>query len=286
MADTINFDLNQLDLITLATLSQLPAITDTAGLTIDGSSVNITISGAEQHRVFWVDRGAKLTLNRLTVANGLVPLEGTATAGGGIYSEGTLEVSNSTISDNSVDPDGEGSGIFHGSEVTMWNTIVANNLGSDNCIDTVTAGGNNLDSGISCGFSAANNSQSGTLNPSTGEVTPLDPKLGPLDDNGGPTETHALLAGSPAINKGNNAFALDPNGNPLQFDQRGLGFARIVGPAVDHAVDIGAFEVQGLGEEPPPAGEPEDKQACKKGGYEEFGFKNQGQCIKAVNHAG
>jgi hypothetical protein len=31
---------------------------------------------------------------------------------------------------------------------------------------------------------------------------------------------------------------------------------------------------------------PEDKQACKKGGFREFGFKNQGQCIKAVNHAG
>jgi hypothetical protein len=30
---------------------------------------------------------------------------------------------------------------------------------------------------------------------------------------------------------------------------------------------------------------PEDKQACKKGGYEQFGFKNQGQCIKAVNNA-
>jgi hypothetical protein len=42
---------------------------------------------------------------------------------------------------------------------------------------------------------------------------------------------------------------------------------------------------QGLVSEPPPEG-PEDKQACKKGGYEEFGFKNQGQCIKAVNHAG
>ena len=37
----------------------------------------------------------------------------------------------------------------------------------------------------------------------------------------------------------------------------------------------------GLGVEPPT--EPEDKQACKKGGYEQFGFKNQGQCIKAVN---
>ena len=30
---------------------------------------------------------------------------------------------------------------------------------------------------------------------------------------------------------------------------------------------------------------PEDKQACKKGSYEEFGFRNQGLYIKAVNHA-
>ena len=38
----------------------------------------------------------------------------------------------------------------------------------------------------------------------------------------------------------------------------------------------------GVGEEPPTS--PENKQACKKGGWKEFGFKNQGQCIKAVNH--
>jgi hypothetical protein len=31
---------------------------------------------------------------------------------------------------------------------------------------------------------------------------------------------------------------------------------------------------------------PTSKADCKKGSYEEFGFKNQGQCIKAVNHAG
>ena len=38
-----------------------------------------------------------------------------------------------------------------------------------------------------------------------------------------------------------------------------------------------------LGEvsEPPPG--PDDKQACKKGGYGALGFKNQGQSIKAVN---
>jgi hypothetical protein len=35
----------------------------------------------------------------------------------------------------------------------------------------------------------------------------------------------------------------------------------------------------GVGEPPP------NKQACKKGGYKEFCFNNQGQCIKAVNEA-
>jgi hypothetical protein len=30
---------------------------------------------------------------------------------------------------------------------------------------------------------------------------------------------------------------------------------------------------------------PTTKEDCKNGGYAKYGFKNQGQCIKAVNHA-
>jgi hypothetical protein len=30
---------------------------------------------------------------------------------------------------------------------------------------------------------------------------------------------------------------------------------------------------------------PTTKEQCKNGGYEKFGFKNQGECIKAVNAA-
>jgi len=55
--------------------------------------------------------------------------------------------------------------------------------------------------------------------------------LAPLADNGGPTLTHALLAGSPAIDAGDNFFA-------LPTDQRGV--ARIAGPQTD----IGAFELE------------------------------------------
>ncbi|CAB4637826.1 MAG: hypothetical protein F2947_09700 [Actinobacteria bacterium] len=64
-----------------------------------------------------------------------------------------------------------------------------------------------------------------------------DPKLGPLADNGGPTMTHALLAGSPAINTGPNPV---PTFTGNQFDQRGTGFARIA----FGVADAGAFELQ------------------------------------------
>ena len=64
------------------------------------------------------------------------------------------------------------------------------------------------------------------------------PGLGLLANNGGPTQTIALLAGSPAIDAGSNALAVNAQGMPLVNDQRGLGFARIV----NSVVDMGAFE--------------------------------------------
>ena len=63
-----------------------------------------------------------------------------------------------------------------------------------------------------------------------------DPLLGPLQNNGGPTQTHALLAGSPAIDASDPGGCRDSLGAPLLTDQR--GFPR---PVV--GCDIGAFEV-------------------------------------------
>jgi hypothetical protein len=48
-----------------------------------------------------------------------------------------------------------------------------------------------------------------------------DPMLGPMKYNGGPTRTHALEAGSPAIDAGHN-----PWGERLPYDQRGKGHPR------------------------------------------------------------
>src|SRR5262249_54267956 len=58
-----------------------------------------------------------------------------------------------------------------------------------------------------------------------------DAKLGPLANNGGPKLTHRPLPGRPAINEGSNPAN-------LLYDQRGPGFARVLGGAAD----IGAVE--------------------------------------------
>ena len=72
----------------------------------------------------------------------------------------------------------------------------------------------------------------------TGNLLNVDPLLGPLADNGGPTLTHALLAGSPALDAGDPSIEFAP----VEFDQRGDGYARVSG----QFVDIGAYEAQGV----------------------------------------
>lgn len=70
---------------------------------------------------------------------------------------------------------------------------------------------------------------------------PIDAQLGPLQDNGGLTHTHALLAGSPAIDAGNPLiFPVAPSDFQL-LDQRGVDRPRGV------TSDVGAFESDGAG---------------------------------------
>jgi hypothetical protein len=107
---------------TLALTSQLPPITDAAGLTIEGNMS--TIDGQNKVRVFEVASGAELTLNNLTVANG------SAILGGGIFNGGTLTVSNSTISGNSAS--NNAGGIFNGGALTVSNSTISGNSASNN----------------------------------------------------------------------------------------------------------------------------------------------------------
>ncbi|HQR12317.1 MAG TPA: right-handed parallel beta-helix repeat-containing protein, partial [Casimicrobiaceae bacterium] len=68
-----------------------------------------------------------------------------------------------------------------------------------------------------------------------GNVLATDPVIGPLAFNGGTSRTHALLAGSPALNAGSNPLS-------LTTDQRGPLFARVIGGIAD----MGALESNGI----------------------------------------
>ena len=60
-----------------------------------------------------------------------------------------------------------------------------------------------------------------------------------LADNGGPTQTHALLANSPAINSGDPSAAAGVNDVPFH-DQRQAPFIRVYAGRID----MGAYELQ------------------------------------------
>ena len=259
VADTIVFDVSG----TITLLSTLPTITDAAGLIIDGAGQTITVSGGGTVQVMVVSSRAQLTLDHLTVADGTASESGginnvggtvivrnstfrnnSAEGGGGIYNQnnGTVIVVNSTFSSNfgygvggilnnggtltvinSTFSDNIGGGIFSNNILNLSNTILANSVSGNDCINssgTINATGVNLIEDGSCEIS---NFPDNT-----------DPMLDSLADNDGPTYTMALLAGSLAIDAANNTICAAAPVNNL--DQRGA-----IRPA-GSSCDIGAFE--------------------------------------------
>jgi beta-glucanase (GH16 family) len=188
---------------------------------------NSTISGNTASNV----AGGIRTLGDATIVNSTI--SGNAALGwhGGaiFHTDGTMTIVHSTIADNSA-PAGGQSGVFVGTftdsspRLVLTNSIVAGNLGSQCFVGrfgagevTLASGGHNLASDASCNLMAS------------GDQPNTDPRIGPLADNGGPTLTHALLAGSPAID------AADMSVCPAT-DQRGVQRPQGAG------CDIGAYE--------------------------------------------
>ena len=164
-----------------------------------------------------------------------------ATDGGGIDNLGTATLTNCTVSGN-TSQDGGGIADDDDGNLTLDNTIVAGNTSgaSDNDISgpVQPSSAYNL-IGDGSGITNLTDLKEPALSNLIGTTTdPLNPLLGPLANNGGPTQTMALLPGSPAIDAGSNALAVDANGNPLTTDLCRAGFPRILG----HSVDIGAYE--------------------------------------------
>ena len=133
--------------------------------------------------------GATLQLLASTVANNHA--FGQFGEGGGIMNRGTMTITDSTIAGNGAGLIGGGGIANHGTASIAGTIISGNTAGGNpsNCSGPITDNGQNLDSGITCGFGGT--SQSG-----------VDPMLGPLVNNGGPTQTMAIPATSPAVDTG------------------------------------------------------------------------------------
>ena len=137
-----------------------------------------------------------MTITNSTIANN------TATfAGAGISSGGTLKINNSTIAGNmGIASVATGGGIQAGGIIEVQNTIVALNTSGvagngPDCLGPITSLGNNLIGNLSgCSINVLPSDLTG------------DPGLGDFIDDGAPGNGRfPLLAGSHAINAGNNA---------------------------------------------------------------------------------
>ena len=206
-------------------------VADGGGLS-NGGTANITTS------TFVNNVAGSLLGNNTTNGGGLFNVDGTMSIsnstitnnsagaplsrGGGLQVfSGTVNISNSTIANNTATRTGGGIENDGGTvrTVRVAQSIVANNT-PNNCspFGFITDEGYNLESSTDCGFTASTDLQL------------TNPRLAALASNGGPTQTLALLDGSPAINK------IPPGACAVATDQRGV--SRPQGPACD----MGAFE--------------------------------------------
>jgi hypothetical protein len=197
-------------------------------VTIEGpASKGITISGGSKSRVFLLDLIGVVTLRNLTITGGKAPA---GTSAGAIWGLGDLVLSHTTVRGNAAD----GFGAIQASNLTLTNSTVSGNtstaavmlpaLGAFETLTLInstvaynTGGGVQSNAGVAVRNSIIANNAGKNCFTAPGIYTGVtiasdsscggapgilvgDPQLAPLADNGGPTMTHALAAGSPAIN--------------------------------------------------------------------------------------
>jgi len=222
------------------------------GLFATGSNT-VTIKGSTFSGNTAVGGGAMTSRSGVTInlVNSTISGNTGSDVGAGLYTNGAMNLNFVTIAKNicNADSPNAGSGIntfpSGSGTITLKNVLLQGNLaGSDplnktlaNCGKTgsgvtVTSQGHNLSSDTSC------NTTSVLWLHDTSDQNNVDPKIGALALNSpGTTETHALLAGSPALGAG-------LAGTGVTVDQRGI--------ARDATPDIGAYEVPTPGSIVPP----------------------------------
>lgn len=216
--------------------------------------IDCTVSENEaRYQGAGISNGGTMTVIRSTVSGNVgegssePEPEPMSASGGGFHNAGTLMLINSTLSGNVVDGTGAAISNTHyatlsitsctlsgntsswdngiaGGAMQMRNTIVDGDCGN---VSIDSLGGNIESPGDRCGLGEAGD-QVG--------VSAIELKLGALANNGGPTDTHALEAGSIAIDAVPDGACVDAQGKALETDQRGTERPQ------GSACDVGSFE--------------------------------------------
>jgi Planctomycete extracellular len=180
---------------------------------------------------------------QITVLSSTISGNIASEAGGGLAfvgSEMTADVRHSTITNNQAPTDMAGgiasSAAEAGTQIDIASSIIADNpSGSD-----LQFTGGVINPFVSMGFNLVGSGNgSAAFSLAGGDQIGASAMLAPFADNGGPTMTHALTAGSPAIDMGDPAAVAGMGNTPL-YDQRGNPFTRVYGGRID----VGAFELQ------------------------------------------
>lgn len=208
-----------------------------------------------------INSSGQLTLSSSTLSGNTAQRTGAASgAGGGLMYEGGFNgdtaagaLTNVTVSGNTSDGTGGGIGfntdngtlnLFNVTSaaniavsggalanigvgtVRIENTLLSAGSGGGTCSGTITSNGYNIETATACNLSGS------------GDISSANPQIGPLQNNGGNTQTHALSAGSPAVDAGNPAHCppLDQRDIERPQDGNSDGVSRC---------DIGAVERAG-----------------------------------------
>lgn len=161
----------------------------------------------------------------------------TAETGGGIETEfrgsSSLLLTNTTVTANSARTLGGGIRQFGGGDPGEFAAFLQNSIVAENTAPTGPDLSGSFDATSNLIGDASGSDVTNTRGNQVGRVPPhpglIDPRLGPLASNGGLTATHALLAGSPALDTASAAFCPGK-------DQRGVTRPQGTG------CDVGSFE--------------------------------------------
>ncbi len=210
-------------------------IAENATVNIDNCTISNSTSWADDGGGVYVFTGGILNMTNCTVSGNHALL-----LAGGIKNEGTMTMMSCLVTGSTSSFTNLVTGVLNQGVLTIGNTIIAGNAGVDNP--------NLAGATISLGYNIIGSLGTNAFDPIPihgpgDQVGASDAavQLGPLQNNVGPTATHALGAGSIAIDQGNSfTLTTDQRGQIRPCDQ-----AAITNAVGGDGADVGPFEVQG-----------------------------------------